>query len=74
MGHHVAALDVVVDYAGGLPGSAMIMIDSNDSDESPMPISAYGETEFLDPGEAAIPFTAESWVYDHDAKGFFGMT
>ncbi|MCP4246399.1 MAG: hypothetical protein GY778_05050 [bacterium] len=53
-------LDLTVTYAGGPPGEAMVLIDSNDADENPLPIQVFGETMHLDPGEPAVPFTLEA--------------
>jgi hypothetical protein len=65
-----ATLDVAVDYAGGPPGAAIVFVESDDPDESPLPIEVFGETPFLDPGEPAIPFTVESWTFDHQTREF----
>jgi hypothetical protein len=64
------SLDLAITYAGGVPGTALIKIDSNDPDENPLPIQVFGETEHLDPGEPAIPFTLDAWTYDHDTQEF----
>jgi hypothetical protein len=55
---------LAISYDGGEPGSSRLLIDSNDPDESPLPIALFGATDSLDPGEPAIPFTLESWTYD----------
>jgi hypothetical protein len=63
-------LDVTVQYLGNPPGRAMVLIGSDDPDESPMPIEVYGDTPYLDPGEPAVPFTLESWTFDHEMREF----
>ncbi|MHC4063936.1 MAG: LVIVD repeat-containing protein [Planctomycetota bacterium] len=63
-------LDLTITYAGGDPGEALVLIDSNDADESPLPIQVFGETIHLDPGEPAVPFTLEAWTYDHSTQEF----
>ena len=63
-------LDLTIDYAGGQPGAALVMIESNDPDEDPLPIQVFGETTFLDSGEPAVPFTLESWTLDHETGQF----
>ena len=60
------SLELTIDYAGGHPGSGLVLIESNDPDESPLPIQVFGETDFLDPGEPVPPFALESWTYDHE--------
>ncbi len=62
--------EMIITYAGGQPGSGLILIDSNDPDESPLPIQVFGETAYLDPGEPAVPFSLESWTLDH-ATGWY---
>jgi hypothetical protein len=64
------ALDVTIDYAGGPPGTARLHVLSNDPDEDPLPIQVFGETDYLDPGEPAIPFTLPAWTYDHADESF----
>ncbi len=64
------SLDLIVSYAGGQPGSAMLMIESNDPDEDPAPIQLYGDTEYLDPTEPAPTFTLESWTMDHQSHEY----
>ena len=64
------SLELTVEYLGGQPGAAKLHVISNDPDESPLPLQLFGETDFLDPGEAAVPFTLESWTYDHDTGTF----
>lgn len=64
------SFDLTIEYAGGAPGSALILIDSNDPDENPLPIQVYGETSYLDPGEPAVPFVLPSWTIDHQTGQF----
>ena len=63
-------LELTVDYVGGQPGSGLVLIESNDPDESPLPIQVFGETDFLDPGEPVPPFALETWTYDHTTDEF----
>jgi hypothetical protein len=63
-------VDLSVTYAGGAPGSALILVESNDPDEGTLPIQVFGATEHLDPGESAVDFVVESWTYDHEADEF----
>ena len=35
-----------------------------------MPIEVFGATAYLDPGEPAVPFTLQSWTFDHDDEVF----
>jgi hypothetical protein len=58
------SMELTIDYAGGRPGSALVLIESNDADEAPLPIQVFGDTEFVDPGEPAPAFSLESWTYD----------
>ena len=64
------SVDLSIEYSGTGPASDLILIESNDPDESPLPIQVYGETTYLDPGEPAIPFTLEAWTMDHETKRF----
>jgi hypothetical protein len=64
------SLDLTIEYAGGLPGEGLVLIDSNDPDEDPCPIQIFGQTNHLDPGEPAVPFTLEAWTFDHEAREF----
>jgi hypothetical protein len=64
------SIDVSIEYGGGHPGAGLVLVSSNDPDETPLPIQVYGQTQYLDPGELAVGFTAESWVYDHEAGEF----
>lgn len=64
------SIELSIEYAGGLPGSALVKVDSNDPDENPLAIRVFGETSTLDPGEPAEPFTLPLWTYDHDAGEF----
>lgn len=68
------SLDLTIRYSGGTPGTAMVKIDSNDPDENPLPIQVFGDTQYLDPGEPAIPFTLEAWTYDHATRQFAHRT
>jgi len=63
-------VDLSIEYRGGQPGSALVLIESNDPDENPLPIQVFGETSYLDPGEPAAPFTLESWRFDHETREF----
>ena len=59
-----------ITYSGGPPGAGLVLVHTNDPDESPLPIEVYGETEYLDPGEPAQPFTLPSWRFDRDQDEF----
>jgi hypothetical protein len=61
-------VDLSIGYLGNLPSSAQVLIESNDPDEDPLPIQVFGETQYLDPGEPATPFTLESWTIDHETR------
>ncbi|MHC5025956.1 MAG: LVIVD repeat-containing protein [Planctomycetota bacterium] len=61
---------LTVNYVGGAPGEALVMVHTNDPDESPLPIQVYGDTLHLDPGEMATPFTVTSWTMDHEDGAF----
>jgi hypothetical protein len=63
-------VDLSIDYSGEAPGEGLILIDSDDPDESPLPIQVFGETEFLDIGDSAVPFTLETWTRNHEAGQF----
>jgi len=69
-----ASMDLSITYAGGLPGTALVLVYSNDPDEPTYPIEVFGDTQFLDPGEPAIPFSLVSWTYDRDADEFIAGT
>ncbi|MHC5114407.1 MAG: hypothetical protein ACYTGP_08280 [Planctomycetota bacterium] len=69
-----ATLDLSITYDGGLPGSALVLLHSNDPDEPTYPIEVFGDTPYLDPGEPAIPFTLESWTYDREHDEFIADT
>jgi thiol-disulfide isomerase/thioredoxin len=63
-------LDLSITYLGGQPGSTVLLVQSDDPDESPLPIEVHGATQYLDPGEPAAPFTLESWTFDHATREF----
>ncbi len=63
-------VDLSIEYSGTEPASGLILVESDDPDEDPLPIQVYGETPYLDPGEPAIPFTLETWTMDHETKRF----
>jgi hypothetical protein len=64
------SLDLSIEYSGAAPASGLILVHSDDPDESPLPIQVFGETPYLDRGEPAVPFALESWIMDH-ATGEF---
>lgn len=68
------SLELQIDYAGGLPGEGLILVHSNDPDESPLPIQVFGDTPFLDPGEPATPFALQAWTLDHATQRFMYST
>ena len=51
-----------VTYQGGPTGSGsgVVLLGSNDPDESPLPIQVFGNTPYLDPGEPAPDFTLQT--------------
>lgn len=57
------SVTINVSYAGWAAGEAdpmgedILMIESNDPDENPVPVQVYGSTDFLDPGETPPDFT-----------------
>jgi hypothetical protein len=59
-----------IDYHGGQPGTGVLLITSNDPDESPLPVQLLGATVRLDPTEAVPPFTLESWRLNQDTGDF----
>jgi hypothetical protein len=59
--------DVVYLGSDTTQGSAEVRILSDDPDESPMVIRVYGNTDFLDPGDAAPDFTRPT--LEKDAAG-----
>jgi hypothetical protein len=63
-------VDLTIGYSGAAPADGRVLIESNDPDENPLPIQVYGETQFLDPGEPAVPFTLESWTFDHATEQY----
>jgi hypothetical protein len=64
------SLDLTVTYTGGQPGGGKVWIESDDPDESPLPIQVFGLTPQLDPGEPALSFALPKWTYDHQTKSF----
>lgn len=61
-------MELAISYTGGQPGTGSVRIDSDDPDETPLPILIYGETSMLDPGEPAVPFTLESWKMNPETR------
>lgn len=55
-----------ITYKGGSTslGSSTVLLVSNDPDENPFPIQVFGNTTYLDPGEAAPNFTVETLKRD----------
>ncbi|HXV76742.1 MAG TPA: hypothetical protein VD788_10525 [Candidatus Polarisedimenticolaceae bacterium] len=64
------SVDLLIEYSGDGPASGLILVTSNDPDESPLPIQVFGETQHLDIGEPAVPFVLESWTRDHTTGQF----
>ncbi|MCP3902299.1 MAG: hypothetical protein GY715_01575 [Planctomycetes bacterium] len=67
-------LDLSITYLGGQPASTFLHVLSDDPDESPLPIEVHGATQYLDPGETAVPFALESWTFDHATRAFSQTT
>lgn len=50
-------------YAPGAATQAIIKLQTNDPDEATLPIEAFGDTAFVDPGDDAPPFTLPRWTW-----------
>jgi len=68
------SLPLTITYAGGQPGSGTVLFQSNDPDEALLPVQVFGETNWLDPGDPAIPFMLPAWTFDHATKAFLHDT
>lgn len=69
------SLDFEINYDGSENGvSDIALIYSNDPDENPLPIQAFGKTEYLDPGEQAVDFTLPLYSRDQGTGEFSQQT
>lgn len=64
------AIDLTIQYTPGTAGQTLITIASDDPDEGMLPITAFGNTVYIDPGEPAAPFSLPLWIYNHDSMQF----
>lgn len=59
-----------VTYDGdAAQGMGVVLVESDDPDENPLPIQVYGNTVYLEPGEEAVDFSLPR--YTRDAGGIW---
>lgn len=69
---HNDTLKIEITYtASNAEANDILLIESNDIDENPLPIQLYGKTEYMDPGEEAVNFT---FPYYEKSNGIFNNT
>jgi hypothetical protein len=64
------AVSFDVAYDGSVPASGVVLFQSDDPDENPLPVQLFGETQYLDPGEYATEFTLPIITRDPDTGSF----
>jgi thiol-disulfide isomerase/thioredoxin len=67
-------VDLAVSYVPGAASQALLLVNSDDPDEAKLPVEMFGDTPYLDPGQAATQFTLPEWRYDHEGDQFVQST